>query len=337
MGSIVHLSESIRQELLKRLPNQRKTQREALSMMIALMLEVRSPNTNDLASALPRAADRLDMRQQWISRFLSNPHVKCQEIMEPFVREVLSFYKGVLVISMDQSHISEGFELLMISLYWEGRAIPLIWSIHQTGGGVGFEHQELLLNQLLLWLRPGQQIVLMADRFYGTCDLIQYCQSHGWDYRLRLKKNLLVFQQGGEITLEQLAKTPPGYWKNVQLTEKRITTNLGIIHEEGHPEAWMIAMSAAPSFYSTLDYSMRWSIEPMFSDFKSRGFSLENTHLQRTDRIERLILVMALALYWAISTGMWDRKNNSELDQKKQNFPKTIGDLSLLCLKEGCG
>ena len=35
----------------------------------------------------------------------------------------------------------------------------------------------------------------------------------------------------------------------------------------------------------------------MFSDFKSRGFGIEDTQLRYADRLDRLILVMALALY----------------------------------------
>ena len=42
----------------------------------------------------------------------------------------------------------------------------------------------------------------------------------------------------------------------------------------------------------------------MFSDFKSRGFGITKTHLKHADRIERLILILTLALYWAVSTGM---------------------------------
>ena len=48
----------------------------------------------------------------------------------------------------------------------------------------------------------------------------------------------------------------------------------------------------------------------MFSDFKSRGFGLEQTRLRYPDRLSRLILVMSLALYWAVSTGMWDQANH---------------------------
>jgi hypothetical protein len=55
----------------------------------------------------------------------------------------------------------------------------------------------------------------------------------------------------------------------------------------------------------------------MFSDFKSRGFGLEQTHIQYPDRLARLILIMSLALYWAVSTGMWDHVNNPTPAEKK--------------------
>jgi hypothetical protein len=53
-----------------------------------------------------------------------------------------------------------------------------------------------------------------------------------------------------------------------------------------------------------LDYGMRWGIECLFSDFKSRGFSITKTHLKHAARIERLILILTISLYWAVSTGM---------------------------------
>ena len=57
-------------------------------------------------------------------------------------------------------------------------------------------------------------------------------------------------------------------------------------------------------------------IECMFSDFKSRGFSITKTKLKHVDRIERLILVLTIALYWAVSTGMQPRSNQSNYTKK---------------------
>ena len=43
----------------------------------------------------------------------------------------------------------------------------------------------------------------MGDRFYGSPDLIAWCRKQGWDWRLRLKQDLLVLEDGGESTLAE--------------------------------------------------------------------------------------------------------------------------------------
>jgi hypothetical protein len=83
-----------------------------------------------------------------------------------------------------------------------------------------------------------------------------------------------------------------------------VETHIGILHEKGHPEPWIIALSEPPSKRRVLDCGMRWGSEPLFSDFKSRGFGITKTQWRHPDRIERLILVLTVALYWAASTGM---------------------------------
>ena len=76
-------------------------------------------------------------------------------------------------------------------------------------------------------------------------------------------------------------------------------------------------MAATPGYLKTLEYSARWAIEPMFSDFKSRGFGVEDTQIRYADRLDRLILVMSLALYVAVSTGQWDAVHHPTPSEKK--------------------
>lgn len=52
----------------------------------------------------------------------------------------------------------------------------------------------------------GIGILLAADRFYGTAMLIGWCQQHGWQYRVRLKDNLILRHKGGQITSGEAAK-----------------------------------------------------------------------------------------------------------------------------------
>jgi len=90
-----------------------------------------------------------------------------------------------------------------------------------------------------------------------------------------------------------------------------------MVHAEGQAEPWIIAMSDLPTPGRARDYGLRWGIEAMFSDFKTRGFNLEASQIERTDRLDRLVLVLALALYWAVSTGLWDAIENRTPVEKK--------------------
>jgi hypothetical protein len=64
MDDLKRMAENISAELRQRFPEQRKTQRNKLSLLVATMLDVRSANLMDLAAGLPLAADRTDMRYQ---------------------------------------------------------------------------------------------------------------------------------------------------------------------------------------------------------------------------------------------------------------------------------
>jgi hypothetical protein len=129
---------------------------------------------------------------------------------------------------------------------------------------------------------------------------------------------LLVFDKsGGETTLKECFARGEHMLTDVELTEKRARTNVAMLHEEGHPEPWIIALSDPPTIWRAHDYGLRWGIEAMFSDYKTRGFNLEDSQIERTDRLDRLVLVLSLALYWAVSTGMWDAMENKTPAEKK--------------------
>ena len=128
MSGIEQLSIRIIEGLANRLPEQRKTQRDKLGLLVATMLEVRSANLMDLAASLPRPIKRLDKRSQWIERFLSNDLVDVNEGMAPFAREVFSRIVGSrqrLVLMIDQTQASIRHQILMVSVGLGGRALPV--------------------------------------------------------------------------------------------------------------------------------------------------------------------------------------------------------------------
>ena len=179
----------------------------------------------------------------------------------------------------------------------------------------------IVLNELLDhvsgWVPEETAITLLADRFYGTSALVSWCQDHGWDYAIRLKGNLIFHTCGGEITPADAHELKLTELKDAAFNKTNIKTNIGILKEEGHPEPWFIAMSADPSKEKVLAYGQIRGIEAMFSDFKSKGFGMTNTQLKDPKRIERLILVLTIAMYFAVSCGMMDENDGTTKGSKK--------------------
>lgn len=88
MGGVEHAARRIGAALHGRLAWQRRAQREHPAPLVAAMLSGRSASLMPLAAALPRPADRTDMRGLRVVRVLANPF-GCDAAMPPFAREAL--------------------------------------------------------------------------------------------------------------------------------------------------------------------------------------------------------------------------------------------------------
>jgi hypothetical protein len=306
-GGVAHVARSIEEDLKLRKTKLHKSHISGLSDIASSILSCRNVNSGDWISILPRSVGSDKSKERYINRILSNRLIDPLQVMGGFVPEVatLASKNGqTIVLMLDQSKINNGFECLMVALKVRDRAIPIAWQVAETKGAIGFDVQKRLLDSLHKMIPSGIKVLLTADRFYGTTSLIEWCQQQEWQYRIRLKSNLILNHEGGEIKTGDAISLGLTSIKDAYFNESNVSTNIGILQEPGHAEPWIIAMDCEPSKYKILDYSMRWSIECMFSDFKSRGFGITQTHLKHADRIERLILVLAIAFYWAVSTGM---------------------------------
>ncbi|RNJ48082.1 hypothetical protein [Methylocystis hirsuta] len=141
-----------------------------------------------------------------------------------------------VVLQMDQSHINDANEVLMLSARLRKRAVPVAWRVRSTQGNIGFSIQKELLDSVRTWLPKDVSIMLAADRFYGTAQLIGWCQKAGWSYRIRLKGNLTLAHEGGELTTGEVAQRLPQGVMGAELYGSGVSTNIGVLHEKGHKE-----------------------------------------------------------------------------------------------------
>ena len=325
MGTVRQLAIEIEAGLRVAHPTLRKTVITKLALAVAAVLQAQTPNTVELANLLPLETERQDMREQWLRRLLKNPLVSSVGVLEPWARQALAMacqHGETIILSLDQTDLGNRFAILMISLGVGHRALPLTWTVEAGPANLGFAAQHMLLERVRAWLPAGVEVLFCADRFYPSVDLFRWLDAQpGWHYRLRLKGNLTVDPGFGDTTTTRaLAQGhTERYLSNVGLFNAGILTHLAIWQEPGHPEPWIIAMNDPPNRATVQDYACRWGIEPMFSDFKSRGFQLEDTQLQAADRLDRLLLIMALAMHWCVRIGQEDARDHpTPLEKKTQ-------------------
>ena len=147
-------------------------------------------------------------------------------------------------------------------------------------GGSGphrFRGPEKTLGARAGLAAAGGQGGLSADRFDPSAALFAWVQAGGWGYRRRLEGNVLADTgHGDETTTGALAQGVAALdLPEVRRCAQGVMTNLGLLHEAGHPAPWILAMGGPPSRAAVRDDAVCRAIEPMFSDFKERGFDLE--------------------------------------------------------------
>ena len=110
-----------------------------------------------------------------------------------------------------------------------------------------------------------------------------------------------------------------------------------ICTKAGIPNHGLLRWWSKPTETIIREYGLRWGIESLFwrtngrsklkqasfevtsvSDYKTRGFGLENTHLRRVDRISQLLLVLAISIYWAVVNGYQVQKKLFKINRKRK-------------------
>lgn len=178
-------------------------------------MSCRNVNTREWIAVLPRISCQDKSRERYISRLLSNKLIDPTDTIGGYIPELMEMQQDngmTIILMLDQSKIAGDFECLMIGMRVGERAIPVAWKVIKTKGEIGFTIQKELPDKVVKFVPKDALILLAADRFHGTSALVDWCKKHKWQYRIRLKGNLIFNHEGGEITAlgsAQKVKLPP--------------------------------------------------------------------------------------------------------------------------------
>lgn len=229
------------------------------------------------------------------------------------------------ILLVDETKLGQWIGVLMVSLAFEGRAIPLMWRAYVANSQADYPSAgqvqtiAILLAKVIEALPANCRPIVEADRGIGnSSQMMRAVERLGLTLLFRIKKNSVFrTRRGRKHLLSDLAK-PGECWRGqgwlFGKAEDQVWMQVHILWEAGQAEPWCLATNEKDLRAS--GYAIRMWQEESFRDLKSGGWQWQATHVHDPLRAERLILVLALAYAWCLTQGIVAR--SSEATFRKQ-------------------
>ena len=292
-------------------PNQRITQVRSFVWLIIGIHQSRSVHLSKVAGKIPGTAKLLSVTRR-MSRMLDNPAIRVREWYEPIARHWLEEQLhriGEIRLIVDGTKIGFGHQLLIVTIAYRKRAIPIAWTWVKSSRGHSSSHKQMALLAYVRKLIPkGAGVFLVGDCEFGSITILRQLDAWGWFYALRQKSDTHVWldeQMDWKDFGSFVRKPGESIWLGKgYLTEKEIYPVHLLAHWKfGEKEPWLLATNLPDRTLTLRIYKRRAWIEEMFGDMKKHGFDIESTHLRNFLRLSRLTLAVALLYVWFISEG----------------------------------
>jgi len=243
-----------------------------------------------------------------LTRFLANDQVTVVPIWTSFLAQVLPFFGNQrLTFVLDTTPFSDRACVVYLGLLVHSRLLPVGWQVMPLQE-TWEQRQWAIVATLLDRVSPhvGQaECTLIADSGLAGMPLVQLCQTRGWHYLLRLSSQHTCRPACGKrtgrwVAMSDLVSQMGQSWFGPALVwhEHRLDAFLSAVWEPGYQDAWFLLSDLRAGRQRVREYARRMRVEATFQDFKSRGWDIEGTVLAERARLERLLLVLFLAVWW---------------------------------------
>src|SRR5215213_9236718 len=197
--AIPALYRSLHGYLMQRIPDECESRLTNLIWLMMGIFQARSVQLNLVARKVPIQAKKLSLVKRF-GRFLANGAVQVREWYHPFASTLVqaASVAGSIRLIIDASKVSQGHRLLMVSLAYQRRSLPIAWTwVRSSRGHSTTAKQVKLLEYVSRLLPPGVKVSLVGDCEFDHPLLIENLCFWGWDYALRHPAHHLV--QSGDL------------------------------------------------------------------------------------------------------------------------------------------
>jgi hypothetical protein len=299
------------QQISELRPGQRVTQTRNFVLLMYGIYQSRSVYLSRIAGKIPGKA-KLQSTVKRFDRFLNNPAIRVREWYQPVALQWLAgqFARiGEIHLIVDGTKIGFGHQLLMVSMAYRKRAIPIAWTWvkHVRGHSTG-NKQIALLSYVKTLIPQGAAVFLAGDTEFGPVKVLKQLDQWRWFYVLRQKSDTCVWsaiEQQWQPFGSFVQKAGQTIWLGTREFSRShmYTVNLLAHWKKGEKEPWLLATNLPDSTLTLRFYKRRVWIEEMFGDMKKHGFDLESSMLHSFLRLSRLTLAVAFLYVWLVSSG----------------------------------
>jgi len=250
-----------------------------LGLMVMGLVSEGWGHLSRIAEGIPEEGSYNTVRQR-VKRWVSNPRLDVPGVCSGWIGWVWRAYGGArAVVLVDETKLGERFGVMMVSLAYAGRAIPLLWRCYYANSAADYPQQGQvlliygLLAHVLSALPPDARPLVQMDRGLAhSSAMLKALQALQVDSLVRVKQNARFTSRRGCSQLIR-AWVKPGDAFTVHGTlfsrKQAVSGTLCLIWEAGQDEPWCL-FTNVPRLIGHR-YALRWWQEESFKDLKSGG------------------------------------------------------------------
>ncbi len=309
-----------------------RPEQKALAALVCGVVFGKTATLSVASAAMPGTAKEPSKLRR-TQRLLGNPRLDVSRAQRRLLARVVAGHRGRLELLLDASSTGitthyAGTETMCLSFAWHGRCIPLLWRSRRRGKGATPSWQQVtaeFIAQLLPIIPAETQVVLMADRGLTGRPLLVRLQQQGWHYILRSARTTLMKQEDSVVQpLSDLVPSPgapsrfltdvrifaprhkrakqdrqvEGQSNWYRVWSRALTTNVVAVWRAEDKDPWLLLTDLPATPARCTEYRRRMWQEEGFRDWKSFGWNWQKSRVRVPERVDRLLLILALATLW---------------------------------------
>jgi len=283
-----------------------------LNTLVAMMCGLTGARHSHLSTIADHAPSNGADQESLITRFrrfLKHDQTTLDAWFLPVAKALLSnLSQHPLTLIMDGSVVGRGCLALMVSVVYDGRALPLVWLVVKGKKGHFPQHIHCeLLAQLQALIPEGADVTLLGDGEFDGTELQAMLRSLEWKYVSRTSPTLRMSFGGQAFTIGSLAPQRGERLgvRPVWLTAQEYgPVSVLAVWEEAYEEPIYLVTNMMDLEGAIALYRKRAHIETFFSDQKSRGFQIHKSHIRDPKRLSRFLIASCLAYIWLVYLGV---------------------------------